>query len=60
MNWTVFFCRIARWGRRQEAFITKNQEQGREKQKIFNWLGPQSQPWLGWKDPELAWRLDIG
>lgn len=41
----VHVQRSAKWGRRQEALLDK--EQGRDRQKLSDWLGPHSSPHLG-------------
>ena len=39
MKQTVSIWKTAKWGRRQEAFLRKNEEQDRDKQKSSDWLG---------------------
>ena len=39
MKQKVSIWKIAKWGRRQEAFLRKNEEQNGDEQKISDWLG---------------------
>lgn len=42
-------------GRKLSLDKAKNKEEEREKQKMFDWLGPHKQLCFGWEGPDLGW-----